>query len=259
MINPHIHIPYPKIEDYLFFIKENRINLEIYFPSNSLDTIKDSDIIKLKEKLDHHPSLTIHAPFMDLSPGAVDSKVRAVTIERFLHIFGIAETLRSEVIVFHSGYEKWKYALRVEIWLEGSLITWRHLLKKAVEMGLKIAIENIFEDDPTNLRLLMEEMGSKNFGICFDTGHFNLFSRIPLEEWLRQLTPYIIELHLHDNNGTADTHNPIGDGTFDFDTLFSMLKDKNLIYTIEVHTPEDVLKSIERLNSIISKLHESRI
>ena len=60
---------------------------------------------------------------MDLSPGAVDSKVRAVTIERFSQIFNIAETLKPKVIVFHSGYEKWKYASKIDLWLEGSLIT----------------------------------------------------------------------------------------------------------------------------------------
>ncbi|MEW6161900.1 MAG: sugar phosphate isomerase/epimerase family protein [Nitrospirota bacterium] len=251
MINPHVHIPYHRMGDYLHFIKEKRLNLEIYFTSNSLDIINDSDIIRLKEGLDYQPSLTFHAPFMDLSPGAVDSKVRAVTIEQFSHIFDIAETIKPEAVVFHSGYEKWKYAHRVDIWLEGSLITWKKLLPRAIEMGLKIVIENIFEDDSTNLRLLMEEMGSKYFGICFDTGHFNLFSKTPLEEWLRQLKPYIIELHLHDNNRGADTHNAIGDGTFDFDTLFSMLKDKDLIYTIEAHTPNDVLKSFERLKAYL--------
>jgi sugar phosphate isomerase/epimerase len=251
MINPHVHVPYHRIEDYLHFIKENCINLEIYFSSNSLDTISISDIIKLREKLDYDPSLTFHAPFMDLSPGAVDSKVKAVTIERFSHVFQIAETLRPEVIVFHSGYEKWKYAQRVDIWLESSLITWKLFLNRAVDTGLKIAIENIFEDEPTNLRLLMEEMGCGNFGICFDTGHFNLFSKIPLWEWLRQLKSYIIELHLHDNNRTFDDHLAIGEGTFDFDTLFSALKDKNLVFTIEGHTPEDVVKSINRLKDYL--------
>ena len=247
MIDPHVHVPYHRIEDYFQFIKENRINLEIYFSSHSLDTINESDIIVLQEKLDYNPSISIHAPFMDLSPGAVDSKVRAVTIERFSHIFDITQILGPKAIVFHSGYEKWKYAKRVDIWLEGSLLTWEPLLKKAVGMGLKIAIENIFEDDPVNLRLLMEEIGSDNFGICFDTGHFNLFSQVPLDEWLMQLEPYIIELHLHDNNRASDDHLAIGEGTFDFNTLFSTLKDKNLIYTIEGHTPGDVLKSIEML------------
>ena len=53
--------------------------------------------------------------------------------------------------------------------------------KKAEEIGVKIAIENIFEDEPENLRLLMEEMGNKNFGICFDSGHFNLFLKYHLK------------------------------------------------------------------------------
>jgi sugar phosphate isomerase/epimerase len=252
MINPHIHIPYHRIEDYLNFIKENRINLEIYFSSHSLDTINNSDIINLKETLDYHPSLTIHAPFMDLSPGAVDSKVRSVTIERFLHIFYIAEILKPKALIFHSGYEKWKYAQRIDIWLEGSLITWKPLIKRAHELNVKIAIENIFEDEPTNLTLLMQELGSDNFGICFDTGHFNLFSKTLLKEWLNYLKPYIIELHLHDNDKTADTHKPIGDGTFDFDTLFSILKDKkDLLYTIEAHSAEDAVKSIERLKQYL--------
>jgi len=251
MIHPHVHVPYDRVGDYLDFIKKNRINLEIYFSSQSLDTLNDSDIVTLKEKLNYNPSLSIHSPFMDLSPGAVDERVRVLTVERFLNVFKIAEILKPKAIVFHSGYEKWKYALRVEQWLEGSLITWPPLLKRAVDIGLKIAIENIFEDDPTNLRLLMEEMGSENFGICFDTGHFNLFSKIPLEEWLRQLKPYVIELHLHDNDKTFDSHLAIGEGTFDFDTLFSTLKDKNLIYTIEAHTPEDTIRSIERLQKYI--------
>ena len=249
MVNPHIHIPFRKIEDYLHFIKKYHLNLEIFFPAHALETIKAADITKLQEKLSYNPSLSIHAPFMDLSPGAVDSKVRAVTIERFLQVLDIAEILRPKVIVFHSGYEKWKYSHRIDVWLEGSLITWKQLLQRAIDMDIKIAIENIFEDDPINLRLLMEQMGSDHFGICFDTGHFNLFSKTSLEEWLKQLKPYIIELHLHDNNKNADAHKAIGDGTFDFDTLFTALMGKDLVYTLEAHTPEDVLKSLERLQS----------
>lgn len=251
MINPHVHVPFHRIEDYLQFIKENRINLEIYFSSQSLDTVNDSDVASLKERLGYPLSFSIHAPFMDLSPGAVDSKVRKITIERFSHILDIAKILSPRSVVFHSGYEKWKYALKVDIWLENSLKTWKVLSDRAIELNLKIAIENVFEDDPINLRLLMEAAGSEHLGICFDTGHFNLFSKIPLSEWLTQLKPYIYELHLHDNHKTSDDHIAIGDGTFDFDTLFSTLKDKDLIYTVEGHTPEDVLKSIQRLKDYL--------
>ncbi len=251
MTDYHVHIPYDKIGEYHEFIKKLQLNLEIYFSSKTLDSINRSDIPQLIEKLDYNPSLTVHAPFMDLSPGAVDSKVRAVTVERFSHVLDIAEDLKVKAVVFHSGYEKWKYSLRPDLWLEGSLMTWKPLLEKANDIGVRIAIENIFEDEPTNLKLLMQEMGSENFGICFDTGHFNLFSKTPMEEWLTILKSYIIELHLHDNDRTGDAHNPIGDGTFDFDILFSVLNDKNLIYTIEAHNAEDVKKSIERLRKYL--------
>jgi sugar phosphate isomerase/epimerase len=247
MINPHIHVPYHRIGEYLHFIHANRINLEVYFASHTLDRLKSFDILNLNRELDYGPLFSIHAPFMDLSPGAIDPKIRAVTFERFSQVFDIAEILKPRSIVFHSGYEKWKYSLKFDVWLEQSLKTWKSLTKRAADSNLKIAIENVFEDEPTNLRLLMEEMGSHHFGICFDTGHFNLFSKMPVNAWLDQLSPYIVEIHLHDNFGKADDHIAIGEGTFDFDMLFSIVKDSELIYTIEGHSPEDVLKSIERL------------
>ncbi len=248
MVRPHIHVPYDKIAQYLPFIREGRFDLEIYFPTGTIDTLKGNDLVQLKRSLDYGPSLSIHAPFMDLSPGAVDPKVRAVTIERFLLMFDVAELLEPRAIVFHSGYEKWRYALDVRLWLEKSVKTWRAFVRKAEDRNIKIAIENVFEDAPDNLRLLMEEMSSPHFGVCFDTGHCHLFSRVALEEWIGQLLPYICELHLHDNRREADDHLAIGDGTFEFERLFSLLSGRDLIYTIEGRSPEDVAKSIERLN-----------
>ncbi|HXX58551.1 MAG TPA: sugar phosphate isomerase/epimerase family protein [Thermodesulfovibrionales bacterium] len=247
----HVHIPYSKIGDYLSLLKEKRLNLEIYFPSSSLDSLRTGDIQLLRDSLDYHPSLSIHAPFMDLSPGAVDSGVRSLTLARFMHIMDIAEILFPRVIVFHSGYEKWKYAHRVDIWLEGSLMTWRPLIERAAQLGVKLAIENIFEDEPSNLEALMKELHAESFGLCFDTGHCNLFSRVSLKDWLDSLGQYIFSLHLHDNDGTFDSHLPIGDGTFDFEMLFTFLGDRDYVYTIEAHTPERVLKSMDRLKEYI--------
>ncbi|HBH61824.1 MAG TPA: AP endonuclease [Nitrospiraceae bacterium] len=248
---PHFHIPYEACEKYLPFFKENKWNLEIYFGSRSFDKIKKSDILKLKNKLDYNPQLSIHGPFMDLSPGAVDPKVREITIKRFSKTLDIAEILKAGVIVFHSGYDKWKYDGRVDIWLEGSLQTWRPLNNRASETGVKIAVENIFEDDPGHLGLLSKEMASENFGICFDTGHFNLFSKLPLTEWLNIIKPYIKELHLHDNLRYADEHRAIGDGDFDFTTLFKELKDIDCVHTIEAHNMKDAMTSLERFHKYV--------
>lgn len=251
MADYHVHIPYDQIENYHSFLTQQRLNLEIYFTSGSLDKIRKKDILSLKETLSYKPLLTIHSPFMDLSPGAVDSKVRDVTMERFHQVLEIASVLHAKAVVFHSGYEKWEFGLDVNLWLEESLKTWKPLLKKAESIGVKIAIENIFEDEPSNLQLLMQKMSSDSFGICFDTGHLNLFSKVSLEEWMGALNPFIIELHLHDNNKTADQHLPIGDGTFDFEKFFSLLQNREYIYTLEAHSKEHAIKSIERLKQYV--------
>ncbi len=242
----HVHVPYDQIDRYIGYIRGECLDLEIYFGSDSFDTLREGDIERLIEKLDYGPSLTIHAPFMDLSPGAVDEKIRNVTLRRFNEVLDVAEQLKPRVVVFHSGYEKWKYDRNIDIWLDGSLKTWRPVNERAEELGIKIAIENIFEDEPENLRLLAEEMNSKNFGLCFDTGHFNLFSKLPLSEWLLLTRDYIRELHLHDNSRYRDEHLALGEGDFDFRTLFQVLKGIDCVYTIEAHSVEDVKKSLER-------------
>lgn len=254
MAGPHIHLPYEKMAAHLSLFNQHRLNMEIYFNAAALDSTAALSLNTLRKTLEYGPSISLHAPFMDLCPGAVDARVRDVTVSRFNQILRIAEVLKPECIVFHSGYEKWKYALSIDLWLEKSLETWVPLNEKAKSIGVKIAIENIFEDEPANLRLLMKEMDSGNFGICFDTGHCNLFSKVPLNAWLDNLGPYIIEFHLHDNDKSADQHLPIGDGTFDFKALLGPFKHASVIHTIEAHSPERVLKSISRLNELISSL-----
>ena len=246
-IKPHVHVPYESVDRYLPFIKKEELNIEIYFGSRIFDNVTKDDIVTLKKRLDYNPALSIHAPFMDLSPGAVDRKVRDVTIGRFSDVLDFAEILKPKAIVFHSGYDKWKFDGRVDIWLEGSLVTWKTINKRASDMGVRIAIENIFEDEPENLRVLAEEMNSENFGLCFDTGHFNLFSRLPLVKWLEMIKMYIVELHLHDNLRYADQHLPIGDGNFDFASLFRTIEGIDCVYTIEAHTIEHVKTSMVKL------------
>jgi len=251
VIKPHIHVPYDGINTYLPFVQKEKLNLEIYFGSSHFDDFKKADVTELKNKLSYTPEFTIHAPFMDLSPGAVDSKVRDITARRFSDVLDFARILESRVVVFHSGYDKWKYDSRVDIWLEGSLKTWEPLVRKAETAGIKIAIENIFEDEPTHLELLVNEIKSDYFGLCFDSGHFNVFSRIPLSDWLEVVKPYIFELHLHDNLKDEDSHFAIGDGNFDFDALFKELKGTECFYTIEARSVEDVKKSIENLKGYL--------
>lgn len=250
MIRPHIHVPFDRIAEHLPFIQSLRLDLEIYFSAHILDNTPLSEIETMMKALDYGPSLSIHGPFMDLCPGAVDHRIREVTISRFSQTLAIAGLIRPKTIVFHSGYEKWKYALNIDIWLENSISLWAPLLDRAESIGTRIAIENIFEDTPDNLEALVQRISSDSFGLCFDTGHFNLFSTIPLDDWLKRTAGHILVYHLHDNDTTSDAHNPIGSGTFDFRRFFDIMGQRSdIVHTIEAHSPENALKSMENLKN----------
>jgi sugar phosphate isomerase/epimerase len=252
----HVHIPYSSIQDYLELIRKRRYPLEIYFAAAVLAQIERSDLDGLVESLDWRPFLTIHAPFMDLNPGAVDPMVRSATQLRFTQVLNVAAVLKPRAVVFHAAYDRWRYAGRRDVWLENSMDTWLRVMDLACKVeGMRVAVENVFDEDPEALRSLIERVGNPSFGFCFDTGHYNLFSTVPLEEWFAQLGKHLVEVHLHDNHGAEDSHWALGKGTVDFDRFFHLLRQHGVkpIYTIEAHDPADIEPSLETIRAYIKR------
>jgi sugar phosphate isomerase/epimerase len=250
----HVHIPYSSIRDYLELIRKRRYPLEIYFAASVLAQIERYDLDRLVENLDWKPSLTIHAPFMDLNPGAVDPMVRSATQMRFKQVLNVAAVLKPRTVVFHAAYDRWRYAGRHDVWLENSMDTWSRVMDLAGKIeGMRIAVENVFDEDPDALRTLIEQVGSPSFGFCFDTGHYNLFSKVPLDEWFAQLGKHLVEVHLHDNRGAEDSHWAPGKGTVDFDRIFELLREHGVkpLYTLEAHDPADIEPSLQAIRAYI--------
>ncbi len=252
-----INVPYTMLIQRIDFVVEKRIHPEIYFSANDLDTFQEKDLKALAEKLDKHGlEVTIHGPFMDLSPGGVDPKIKKVTFERFVKTMEVARFLKPKAVVFHPGYDKWKFNGDVALWLESSLQTWRPLVEQAEENALVFAIENVYEENPDSLRQLLDEIDSPHFRFCFDTGHYHAFSmrKVPLHTWIETLKTYLCEVHLHDNHGQEDEHLPIGEGRFEFDLFFNLLSRLKLtpIYTIEPHREDHLWKGWEAAKKYVN-------
>jgi len=124
----------------------------------------------------------------------------------------------------------------------------------ASRIGFRVAIENVFDDDPEALQMLIEKIDNRDFGFCFDTGHFNLFSRVPLEQWFMALGRHLVEVHLHDNDGKTDAHLAIGSGNIDFKTFFVLMKAHAPIpvFTIEAHDKDDIETSLEQAKMLMN-------
>jgi sugar phosphate isomerase/epimerase len=249
-----VHVPfYYLFEGYLsVFIKE-KINPEISFSSLELDSFQQEDFGKIADALlGAGLSITLHAPFMDLRPGAVDARIRQATEDRLRQVFDIAPLFHPKSIVCHPSFDRRYYVSNEEAWLKNSLDTWKIFLPVAKELNTIIALENVYETEPGILKSLIDALASPHFRICFDTGHFNVFARSSLEEWIDSLGFCIAQLHLHDNHARDDEHLPVGGGTFPFRNLFSMLGKLELkpIVTVEPHTEENLQKTLKNIHQL---------
>ena len=246
----HAHVPIREFQAYSEFLKERSLGVELYIGSQSVDSVTEDDLHRISESLGDGRTLSIHGPFMDLSPGAIDAKIAAASLERYLQVIAFTKILKTEVVVFHSGYEKWKYAGEVELWLGQSMKTWRAVVAEAEKTGVKVAIENIVDEEPTHLRLLAERMDHPLFGLCLDVGHREIFSTLPITDWVEGMGPYIFELHLHDNMGINDDHLPVGLGKVDFGALFGALRalPAGPVLTLEAHSAADAVTSLQNLS-----------
>ena len=249
-----VHVPYPALLERLQDILEMGINPEVYMDGRFLDEADAKDLRAIREQFAKRSlRVTMHGPYIDMNPGSADEKQRLSTAERYGRVFEVASELRPVNVVLHAGYSERRYRGDFGLWLEQSLKTWPRFVKEAERQDTVIAAENIFEKTPDTLKMLAARIDSPNFRLCIDSGHLRIFSKVEMEEWFRELGPFIAEVHLHDNFGKNDDHLPVGEGSVDFASFFRHLKaySKDPVYTIEPHGEGMIERSLRAVRKFL--------
>ena len=251
----HAHVPYGRLAEHLEYAIANRINPEVFFPAEALDQIVWEELSSLAEAL-HAAGLktTIHAPFLDLNPGAVDPSIRAASRHRIQQVMEAARLLRPRVIVVHPGYDDLHYGDNRLVWLKNSIDFWREFVPQARELGTILAVENIYEKEPSTIKALLDAIDDPAFKHCFDVGHWNMFTTVTLEEWFAELGGYVVESHIHDNHGQSDEHLPVGEGAINFMEYFPLLNRyaPGAVWTIEAHNTEHLQRALKNIQTYVS-------
>ena len=252
--NIHAHVPYARLAEHLEYAVSHRVNPEVFLSADSLDTMVWEELAAHAKVL-HEAGLstTIHAPFMDLNPGAIDSSIRDATRCRIRQVMKAAELLHPKVIVVHPGYDDLHYGDSSLVWLKNSIGFWSEFVPQARDMGTILAVENIFEKEPSTIKALLDAIDDPCFRHCFDVGHWNMFKTVTLEEWFSELGSYIAESHIHDNNGRSDEHLPVGEGKIDFAAFFPLLTSyaPDAVWTVEAHSTERLQRAITNIQKFV--------
>ncbi len=249
-VNMPFHLLYEK---YLPMVVKERINPEIGFNNFDLDRYQIQDFVRVAEVLrDRGATITFHAPFMDLRPGALDPKIRKASIDRLSQVFDLVPFFQPTNVVCHPSFDERYYVSTEKLWLENSRDTWERFILLAEDLGTVISLENVYERTPEHLGRLLSALEGPNVCFCLDTGHFNVFSDRRLDAWMEELGPHLGQIHLHDNGAAADEHLPVGEGNFPFRDLFRMLRERGVdpIITLEPHTEENLWKTVTNIDEM---------
>ena len=122
------------------------------------------------------------------------------------------------MVVMHltSGYEA---PVHNEIGLERI----KKIVNYAEELGVKVAFENLKAKG--TLEYIIRNIHNDNVGICYDAGHCHV--------WFDDEFPYelckdkIFAVHLHDNDKSDDLHLLPFEGTIDWESVITKLKQCN--------------------------------
>ena len=191
--------------------KEYGVNLEIaeYCTAWNMDQKFAGVDGVVKKKLEAIPFSTLHAPYNELFPCAIDLKARELAAFRYRQAINLAKRYGSTKVIIHGGYHPLIY---FPVWyIEQSILFWKAFLAEAP--GVEIVLENVLETDPTWLLDIVKGVDDPRLRMCLDIGHVNAYSKTPVMEWLEICAPYISHFHVHNNDTTRDQHSALYEGT----------------------------------------------
>ena len=161
------------------------------------------------ENLKGISACTLHGPFNELFPCAIDPKARALATERYCKAIDLAKSYGATKVIIHGGYNPWIY---YPVWyVEQSIVFWQQFLKN--DPGVEIVLENVLESEPQWLLDIVKAVDHPQLKLCLDIGHVNAYSKVPLMTWLETWAPWLSHFHIHNNDTNWDAHNPLDQGS----------------------------------------------
>jgi sugar phosphate isomerase/epimerase len=122
-------------------------------------------------------------------------------------------------VVIHTPSDKDTRALSLRI--DRSLQVFDSVRPLCEDLGIVIAVENSYPLDEKILEYYLERYPPEFVGFCFDSGHAHLYKNL---DQVLKFNDRLKALHLHDNRGKEDAHQPPFWGTTDWERVMRWIK-----------------------------------
>ncbi len=206
---------------------EHRLGIELmaFAYPDVLDGDWRSVLERYKVLLRPVPGLrTMHGPFMDMAPGSPDRQIDEVCKGRFRHALRIASELDVKIVVLHANFIAAIHTPEYRAgWHKRNVDFWGELAQYAQQLGVTVAVENMWEFDPDIIGDVLKEINHPYLRSCIDIGHAHLYSNVPFTQWLETVQPYLVHIHVNNNDGKLDYHHGLAGGVLDYPKLLQLV------------------------------------
>ena len=196
---------------------------------------------KVREEMAGARDIVLHGPFNELFPCAIDPMVREIARHRYRQAIKLAQKYDAPKIIIHGGYNPRLY---YPVWYtEESVRFWKEFLTEVPDEKM-IVLENVLEEEPGMILDIIRQVNNPKLRMCLDIGHVNAYSSVPLSQWLEVCGPYIRHFHIHNNDGSLDTHNALMEGSIPMAEFLreSVRKCPDATFTLEVMDAESSVR-----------------
>jgi sugar phosphate isomerase/epimerase len=162
---------------------------------------------------------TFHAPFRDANPGNFNEPLRRAVVDGVKRTLDGAVAAGAAAVVVHGGSVPRRYPDRLREFARGQAVrSIRECALYADDVGMHLCVENQRRksarlrntETPARLEAFLDEVDvdSEYLGVTVDVGHAKV-TGVDVAEFVDAFGDRIRVAHLHDNDGTADQHEPL--------------------------------------------------
>ena len=166
---------------------------------------------------DEHWNAHMSDPINFIDP---DKRRRIDALDEIKRALEVAEVLPFRFLVQHIGMSNEYFDGHK---FDHAMTAIEHLRAFAKPLGVTVLVENIPNElsTPEKLMELLQTAHFSDVGVCFDTGHAHMMSRV--HQAFDVLKDRIRSTHVHDNDASQDSHLLPGDGTIDWSEAMALL------------------------------------
>lgn len=184
-------------------------------------------------------------------------EIRKGVIENVKKCVLLATKVGADRLTIHSGYREMPGpALKL---CYDSVI---ENLRKIVKIGKRYKVNICLENSDKSKYLLCADLKDflsvlnsvKDLKATLDIGHANTTDTKTVE-YFGGVRRFIMDVHIHDNNGASDEHKCLGEGNINFGKLFAECKKTKYFgpFILELFPYENILKGKKRLLELWAK------